>query len=65
MTKTQFGFAVGFAIAVVWALAGFLVVIAAVVAGLLGFALVRVLEGSPEVSEFMNRLSRRQDHVNQ
>jgi hypothetical protein len=65
MTKTQFGFAVGFAIAVVWALAGFLVVIAAVVAGLLGFALVRVLEGSPEVSEFMSRLSRRQDHVNQ
>jgi hypothetical protein len=60
MTKTQFGFAVGFAIAVVWALAGFLVVIAAVVAGLLGFGLVRVLEGSPEASELMSRLSRRQ-----
>jgi hypothetical protein len=60
MTKTQFGFAVGFAIAVVWALAGFLVVIAAVVAGLLGFGLVRVLESSPEAHEFMNRLARRQ-----
>lgn len=60
MTKTQFGFAVGFAIAVVWALAGFLVVIAAVVAGLLGFGLVRVLESSPEANEFMNRLARRQ-----
>jgi len=61
MTKTQFGFAVGFVIAVVWALAGFLVVVAAVAVGLLGFGVARVLEGSPDVAgELLGRLTRRQ-----
>jgi hypothetical protein len=59
MTRAQFGFAVGFAIAVVWAVAGFLVVIAAVVAGLLGFALTRILEGNPEASELLDRVTAR------
>jgi hypothetical protein len=30
------------------------------VAGLVGFAVVRVLEGSPEARDLMNRLTRRQ-----
>ncbi len=60
MTKGQFGFAVGFAIVLVCVTVGFLVVIAAVVAGLLGFGVVRVLESSPEARELWNRLARRQ-----
>ena len=60
MTKGQFGFAVGFAIVLVWVTVGFLVVIAAVAAGLLSFGVVRVLESSPEASELWNRLIRRQ-----
>lgn len=59
MSRSQFGFAVGFAIALVWIVAGFLVMLAAVVAGLLGFAIARVLESSPEASEFLDRLAAR------
>lgn len=56
MSKAQFGFAVGFAIAVVWVVTNFLVVIAATAAGLLGYAVVRVLEGNPEASAMLDRL---------
>ncbi|HLT10792.1 MAG TPA: hypothetical protein VK028_08290 [Micromonosporaceae bacterium] len=59
MSRSQFGFAVGFAIALVWIVAGFLVMLAAVVAGLVGFAIARVLESSPEASEFLDRLAAR------
>ena len=59
MTREQYGFAVGFAIAVVWAGAGFLVVIAAVVAGLVGFAVTRVVVGSPEAGDLLDRLAGR------
>lgn len=59
MTRAQYGFAVGFAVAVVWAVAGFLVVIAALVAGLLGFVVTRVVEGGPEAGELLDRLSAR------
>jgi hypothetical protein len=56
MTKTQFGFVVGFAIAVLWALTSFLVALAAVVAGVVGYGVVRVFEGNPEASAMLDRL---------
>jgi len=59
MTKREFGFALGFAIAVVWAALGFLVVIAAVVAGLIGYGVARVMEGNPEANVLLDRLSAR------
>ena len=57
MTRAQFGFAVGFAVALVWAVAGFLVMLAAVVAGLVGFGLVRILDGRVDLSTLVDRLS--------
>ena len=57
MTRTQFGFAVGFAVATVWAVAGFLVMLGAVVAGLGGVGVGHVLDGRVDLGAMVDRLS--------
>jgi len=51
VSSRQFGFLVGLALAVIWAGAGFLVMIAAVVAGLVGYVVVRVVENDLDLRE--------------
>jgi hypothetical protein len=46
MTRAQFGFAAGFAAAVVWATLGFLVMIGVLVAAFAGWAVVAAIEGN-------------------
>jgi hypothetical protein len=57
VNRQQFGFVVGFAIAALWWAAGFLVAIAAVVAGLVGFAVVALVGDRWDAGELLSRLS--------
>jgi len=57
MSRAQYGFAVGFAVAALWAVAGFLIMVAAVVAGLVGLGVVRLLDGRIDVSGLVDRVS--------
>ena len=56
MSSRQFGFFVGLALAVIWAGAGFLVMIAAVVAGLVGYIAARVVDNDLDLREALSHL---------
>lgn len=57
MSPRQFGFVAGLLIAWLWADKGFLVALGGVVAGLIGYAVVRVLEGDLDLGELTDRFS--------
>ncbi len=57
MSHRQYGFLVGLLIAWLWATTGFLVAVGAVAAGLVGYAVVRVLEGDPKLGDLTDRFS--------
>ena len=56
MSRGQAGFLIGFLIAVLLWAAGFWVTVGAVAAGLLGWAVVRVLDGDLDLGELSERV---------
>jgi hypothetical protein len=57
MTRAQFGFVIGFAIMVVWAVAGFLVMVVAVLGGLAGWGIARFSAGRHSLRDWFERMS--------
>jgi hypothetical protein len=55
MSRQQFGFIAGFLVAAVWAVAGFGAAAGAVLAGLVGWLVVRVLDGDVTVAGLADR----------
>ncbi|GIL24976.1 hypothetical protein [Actinocatenispora comari] len=55
MSHRQYAFLVGLLIAWLWASAGFLVAVGGVAAGLVGYAIVRVLEGDISLGDLTDR----------
>jgi uncharacterized membrane protein len=57
MTSRQFGFLAGVALAIIWATVGFLVMVAAVVAGVIGYVIARVIDGDIDVRETIDQFT--------
>ncbi|MFE9693810.1 hypothetical protein [Micromonospora sp. NPDC005806] len=57
MTRQQFGFLAGFLLVAVWALGGAGAAAAATLAGLVGWLLVRVLDGAVTVPGLADRVT--------
>ena len=57
MSRRQFGFAVGFVIAWMWAVTGFLLTLGAVCAGVFVYLIVLVLEGEIDLGTITDRFS--------
>ncbi|MFI6760957.1 hypothetical protein ACIBF5_17660 [Micromonospora sp. NPDC050417] len=57
MSRQQFGFVIGLLIAAVWAVAGFGAAAGAVLAGLVGWLAVRVIDGDLSVAGLADRAS--------
>ncbi|MBE1490593.1 hypothetical protein [Plantactinospora soyae] len=55
MSRQQFGFVIGFLIAAVWAIAGFGAAAGTVLAGLVGWLAVRVIDGDITVAGLADR----------